>query len=311
MFKIIKHYSVHAFGLALSLTAIYHTMIQLSTDPIISQFFGIGGIFAGLSIQYLRGLSAAYRKAGMITKANLLWVPVILCIILFDFLSSFGILLSEVDKGDIQYTGIINKRAIIQEDINRVKADLEVKKRQQETEFNNGGRGRKYEAYQVEIYQLERRLELLRDELQALDAKTESATKSIFTLISEKSGIPSFWIEFAMFSGLMFLIYFVPLLTPWNVTLPMNISQAKPVTHKHNRLHSIETAVTKESSGTCICGAPAKPGCKYCGNPSCRVRASRAKKKDKKKTKKNAEMMAETADKEFKDEKILIGKTLP
>jgi hypothetical protein len=93
MLKIVKHYAVHAFGLSLSLMAIYHTMTQLSTDPLIRQFFGIGGIFAGLSIQYLRGLSAAYRRHGNVNKANWLWVPVVVCIILFDFLSSFGILL--------------------------------------------------------------------------------------------------------------------------------------------------------------------------------------------------------------------------
>jgi hypothetical protein len=283
----VKHYAVHAFGLALSLTAIYQTMITFSDIPLIRQFFGIGGVYAGLSIQHLRGRAAAYRKRnapGDADKASSLWAIVIACILLFDFLSSFNILTAKVDAGDQQYTAIIEQRNSIKEDIDDIKADLRTKKEEQKAEFANKGRGKRYDTYQVEITNLEAELDQRKADLAALNTKAAIAKKSMFARLSEKTGIPAAWFEFAMFFGMMFLIYFVPLLTPWQVELervsggtgntvtPKSVTQVRHVTAvKRNTV----TGVT----GTCICGEPTKPGSKYCGNPTCRVRASRAAKR--------------------------------
>jgi hypothetical protein len=167
------------------------------------------------------------------------------------------------------------RRSIIQDDINTLNDDLTAKKAEQRAEFMDKGRGKRYEAYQVEINRLDGRLGALRGELLALNAKTDTAPKSIFTLIGERSGIPAFWIEFVMFSGLMFLIYFVPLLTPWNVTLP-GVTTAPPPKHV--------TAVKRVTSNVvsnrkCVyCDELARPGSKYCSN-KCKTASSRANKR--------------------------------
>ncbi len=292
----LKHYSIHAFGLALSLSAIYHTMTQFSNDQLFSMFFGIGGVFAGLSIQYLRALAAAYRKRnkdGDRKKAVWLWVVVIICISIFDFLSSFGILITQVDVSEEKYSVLDDSRRSIEADVKDLKDDIQAKKAEQKAEFtDNKGRGPNYDKFQKEID----RLTVLREakKAQVDKIKTEMTTldKSIFARLGEKAGIPSFWIEFAMFAALMFLIYFIPLLTPWTIPIDWlgvtgnivtdNVTSAtakeprkfKPVTR------NVVTAVTKEpvtydaESCICGCGQPSRIGSKYHSN-ACKTRMSR------------------------------------
>jgi hypothetical protein len=308
----IKHYSIHAFGLTLSLSAIYHTMTQFSTVPLFSQFFGIGGVFAGLSIQYLRALAAAYRKRnkkGDKKKAVWLWVVVIVCICLFDFLSSFGILITQVDQGEEKYSALYNNWQSIEVDIKGLDQDIQAKKDQQEAEFtDNKGRGPNYDKFQKEIDRLTAQEGIKKAEANKIKAEMATMNKSIFARLGEKTGIPSFWIEFAMFAGLMFLIYFIPLLTPWKIhlegmeeietnetpkTVTSNItpetSQTTQTVSKPRKLKPVtalhETAVTGETvtpeqvtydSELCICGCgePRRDGSKYHSN-ACKTRMSR------------------------------------
>jgi hypothetical protein len=73
--------------------------------------------------------------------------------------------------------------------------------------------------------------------------------KSIFARISEKSGIPAFWIEFTMFAGLMFLIYFIPLLTPWKVKLDNDENDDEDANDNNDEnTDSIEIITKKEST---------------------------------------------------------------
>jgi hypothetical protein len=320
MLKTIKHYAVHIFGLTLSLSAIYHTMTQFSDDPIFKLYFGIGGVFAGLSIQYLRGLAAAYRKRGKKydnKKALGFWAVVVLCICIFDFLSAFGIAVTQIDKGEQQYNILADTKREIEADIKTLEADIQAKKGQQEAEFkDNKGRGPQYDKFEKEIVAKQVQIDAKKAKADKLKAQMAVLKKSIFARLSEKSNIPSFWIEFVMFAGLMFLIYFVPLLTPWNIPLkdetkgtvtgnvtppdtkqPEKPRKFKPVTVK--ALHS-ETAVTGEHvTGEmikCKCGCgqefPAGNNREYF-NGNCRTRHSRALERERKEQERIAQIKSE------------------
>jgi hypothetical protein len=298
----IKHYSVHAFGLILSLSAIYHTMTQFSENPLFKYFFGVGGVFAGLSIQYLRGRAAAYRKRDKNNdklKAGFLWVIIVVCIIIFDFVSSFGILVTQIDKGEEKYNILASDRAEIEAEIRELQADNKTKKTLQEKEFTeNKGRGTNYNRFEDEIKDNNDRITDFKKQLNTIKTKTATLDKSIFARLSEKSGIPSFWIEFSMFAGLMFLIYFIPLLTPWKVRLddddkadddtpvinntpPKRNVPRKHVTPISNVTPQAEIAVTSEGRlCACGCNRPARPGSKYFSD-SCKTRLCRRNKKNK------------------------------
>lgn len=297
----IKHYSIHAFGLALSLSAIYHTMTQFSNDQLFSMFFGIGGVFAGLSIQYLRALAAAYRrrdKNGDRKKAVWLWVVVIICISIFDFLSSFGILITQVDVSEEKYSVLDDSRRGIEADIKDLEGDIQAKKAQQEAEFtDNKGRGPNYDKFQKEIDRLTVLREAKKAKVDKIKAEMATLDKSIFARLGEKSHIPAFWIEFAMFAALMFLIYFIPLLTPWTIhlegmnetpetgnTVTDNVTPVKakeprkfkPVTRNIvTNEHVTPEAVTYDTElCICGCGQPRRGGSKYHSN-ACKTRMSR------------------------------------
>jgi hypothetical protein len=288
-------------------------MTQFSTVPLFSQFFGIGGVFAGLSIQYLRALAAAHRKRnkkGDKKKAFWLWVVVIVCICLFDFLSSFGILITQVDQGEEKYSALYNNWQSIEVDIKGLDQDIQAKKDQQEAEFtDNKGRGPNYDKFQKEIDRLTAQEDIKKAEANKIKAEMATMNKSIFARLGEKTGIPSFWIEFVMFAGLMFLIYFIPLLTPWKIHLegmeetetdetPKTVTppvtpepQTALKTRKFKPVTALrETAVTGETvtpeqvtydSELCICGCgePRREGSKYHSN-ACKTRMSRQRKMD-------------------------------
>ncbi len=299
----VKHYAVHAFGLALSLSAIFHTMTSFSDALIFKAFFGAGGIYAGLSIQYLRGLAAAYKRRGSkkdIERARGLWVIVLACILVFDFLSSFSVLNNQISTGDQQYAVLVERRQTIRADIESLRADIREKKAQQKAEFADKGRGPRYNAFEVEIEAKEESLARLKNDLAKVTSEMEAADKSFFVDLSEKSGIPSFWIEFTMCAALMFLVYFVPLLTPWNVTIPGEQVTSNGVTSntvtggKVTTVTRNETAVTaaphkvttvtcnEDNSGnaTCIvCGGPTGGGM-YCSG-KCRTAEFRRRQKAK------------------------------
>lgn len=310
----IKHYFVHAFGLMLSLSAIVHTMSQFSDDPLFRLFFSAGGVFAGLSIQYLWGRAAAHRsrnKRGDIARANLLVAIVIICIVIFDFLSAFTVLLTQIDKGDTVYTEIANTKKEIETEIGKLEKDIEKKKSQQEAEFDNKGRGPKYDKFQSEIDKLEAEVKDKKAALAGIKIKVNSTKKSIFTRLEEKSGIPGFWIQFVWTMALMFLIYFVPLLTPWKIKLDdtdetvtdsnavtPNPVKPQPAKYKPVTADKISTGDyvtpsqpwprTDETENDklvlCACGCgryfpfqPRNPGKQYFDD-SCRVRDHRRKK---------------------------------
>lgn len=315
LFSAFKHYLIHIFGLSLSLSAIYHTMIQFSDDPLFQKFFGIGGIFAGLSIQYLWGLSAAYRERykqkGQKSdkgKSNRLWCIVILCICIFDFTSSFGVIITEIDKSDQQYSALDDVRQDIEDEIEKLETEIEEKKEQQAIEFrDNKGRGRNYNQFQVEIDVAKAEVEKLKAELSQIKTEVKTVDKSTFARLGEKTGINPFWIELTMSLGLMFLIYYIPLLTPWDVKLPgdnvtpvtvtpripsvtvtdetMKYVTRKHVTRNGNNVTPKQTVtskrVTNVTGDLCVCG---------CGRPrtgkglyfsgACRTRLSRRNKKE-------------------------------
>jgi cell division protein FtsB len=302
LFSAIKHYAIHVFGLALSLSAIYHTMIQFSDDPLFQKFFGIGGIFAGLSIQYLWGLSAAYRKRdfkstnhkGKIInldrrKANRLWCVVILCICIFDFTSSFGVIITEIDKSDQQYSALDDVRQDIEDQIEKLETEIEDKKEQQTIEFkDNKGRGPNYNQFQVEIDSAKAEVEKLKVELSQVKTEVKTVDKSTFARLGEKAGINPFWIELTMSLGLMFLIYYIPLLTPWDVRLPGENVTSVTVTPPRNAvkrpavLHRHVTNMDDTGGmDLCQCGKLKPVTHQQC--VACRVKASRDRKKGKRK----------------------------
>lgn len=231
---LIKHYSIHAFGLALSLSGICYTLTQFSVDPIIKDYLRCGGIFAGLAIQYLRGLAATYRKRDQkVTtkkgeeisidrrKAVGLWIIVILGICVFDFMSSLIAITSQVDKGEQQYNSLITKRNEIQADIHDIEGDIKDKKIQQNIEFGaTKRRGLKYDQFDADIKSFESKKAVKKAEFDKIQTKIDKLNKTDIARFCEMSGTPIFWIEFSISFGLMFLIYFVPLLTPWRVRIP-------------------------------------------------------------------------------------------
>jgi hypothetical protein len=227
-------------------------------------------------------MAAAYKERNLkddLSKAKRLHAIAIICIIIFDFTSSFGVILSEIEKGDRQYIELVKNRDAIKDDIETLKADITTKKEEQKAEFGNKGRGPRYERYETEILEMETRLSGSKSDLAKVNAQIRTAKKSTFTILSEKSTIPAFWIEFVMFSGLMFLIYFVPLLTPWNVTLP-GVTPVTSNTPKSVTNQPVKRVVAVKSvTMACIqCGGPAKPGSKYCSN-KCKTRACRDNKR--------------------------------
>jgi hypothetical protein len=258
--KIIKHYSVHVFGLALSLSAIFHTMTKMSNEPLFQWFFGIGGIFAGLAIQYCRGRAAAHRKRDLRNEKNQpidkykaygFWAIVIICICIFDFLSAFGIAVTQIDKGEQQYSALVDQKTEIDKKIADLNKEIERQKRLQEQEFQATGNkiGRNYETFNNEIKSLESQKAQKQIDVDKIKAQMVTLDKSIFARISEKSGIPAFWIEFTMFAGLMFLIYFIPLLTPWKVKLDNDENDDEDANDNNDEnTDSIEIITKKEST---------------------------------------------------------------
>jgi hypothetical protein len=298
MFKqiglIIKHYFVHAFGLALSLSAIYHTMTSFSDDPIFKMYFGIGGVFAGLSIQFLWGLAAAYRKRGSKPdrrKALSFRVIAILCICIFDFLSAFSIMAAQVNKTEQQYSILAGVKAELDADIRSIDNDIETKKKHQDAEFtDNNGRGGNYDKFQVEIDAKQAQIDTKKIALDKVKAEMNTLDKSNFALLSEKTGIASFWFELTMCIGFMFLIYFIPLLTPWKISLPGesvtsntgNAVTGNSVTVTSNTVKKPKLKVMNETSATvtndlCHCGRMKPVTHHQCG--ACRTKASRDNKK--------------------------------
>lgn len=217
-----KHHGIAIFGLVLSLAAVVHTMVQLSDDILFRGFFGAGGIFAVLFAQQLRGKAAAYRKRnqkGDKGKAFLLWVMVIMYIVVFEFVSAYAVLISQADKGEQAYTQIVDVQNSIKDDLKTVKADMVIKKAQRDQEFQDKGRGPKYDRFETELKVLEIKKSELETKLTATSEASKTVEKTIFIKLSEKLGIPAGWVELAMFAGLMFLIYSAPLMNPWKIDL--------------------------------------------------------------------------------------------
>ncbi len=277
--NLIKHYGVHAFGLLLSLSAIAHIMTGLSNDPVFKVFFAAGGVFAGLSIQYLRGLSAAYRKARNKAKANWLWVAVIACIGIFEFSSSFNIVLNQLSKEDGAYLANIAEQNKLSADIKDLDQTIQRKQAQQDLEFKtNPTIGKSYRQFDTEIVTAQNAKTAKGTELKRLKEEAAKLPKSSFVTLSESSGIPVFWLTLILCLGLMFLINFVPLLTPWKVSLPgveevVTVSVTGGVT-------PVATANSGPEMVECACGCGrkfVKTKSRKFYSDACRVREHRKK----------------------------------
>jgi hypothetical protein len=197
-------------------------MLQLSSDPLFKIYAGSGAIFAGLFAQYLRGRAAAYRKRKWKWdrwKAVGLWFIVIIYIVIFEFISAFGVIVSKVDMEEQMYQQTSDIQTNVNTDLTDIRNDIRAKKEQRNLEFKDHGRGRKYNQFEDEIKALEDQRKKLEVKLNAVSKTSKIVSKSVFADLNFNTGIEAKWFKISMSSALLLLIFSAPLMFPWKISL--------------------------------------------------------------------------------------------
>lgn len=221
-----KLHPMHVFAMALCISATFYTMIQLSSDPIFKVYAGAGSIFAGLFTQFLRGWAAAFRERGKREgrpsdwwKAAGCWFIIIIYIVVFEFISVFGVVVSKVGVEEQINNQVISSQDNLKTDLDDIKNDIKTKKEERKQEFSNRGRGPKYDRYEDEIKELEKAKRKLESKLSKASNTSRTVAKSVFEDLHDVTMIEAKWFKISMSTAFLLLVFVAALLFPVPVQL--------------------------------------------------------------------------------------------